>query len=57
MTVTVTADGEMDDSDIEERARDQVENNYAARSLITDYGDAYSAEVEDDIEVEFESID
>jgi hypothetical protein len=57
VTVTVTADGEMDDSDIEERARDQVENNYAARSLITDYGDAYSAEVEDDIEVEFESID
>ena len=55
VTVTVTVDGDCDDDTIRERAGEIVENNYAARSLINDYGDAYSAEVEDDMEFEFES--
>jgi hypothetical protein len=27
-----------------------VENNYSARQLMTDYGDAYNGEVEDDFD-------
>ncbi len=57
LTVTITVDGDTDDSDIEERAGEMVENNYAARTLVIDYADPYSAEVEDDMEFEFDASD
>jgi hypothetical protein len=47
ITVTVERTADMDDSDVENQAQEKADNDYSARSLATDFGDMYSAEVED----------
>jgi hypothetical protein len=50
VTVTVTAAEDADWDDLCRQAGEDVENNYSARQLMTDYGDAYNGEVEDDFD-------